>query len=91
VQTFCVEVVGVPEAVLPDFDLYPNPARDRVMLRAPLPIQTVRVLDATGRVMLEERAGSELVEIGIEQVTPGAYLVEVHTAEGRAVKRLVVH
>ena len=91
VQTFCVEVVGVPEAALPDFDLYPNPARDRVMLRAPLPIQTVRVLDATGRMMLEERAGSELVDIGIEQVTPGAYLVEVHTAEGRAVKRLVVH
>jgi len=91
VQTFCVEVVGVPDmASGPQIALYPNPARGQVMLRASRPIQSVRVLDATGRVMLDQRVGSDLATLGIENLVAGAYMVEAQTAEGRSVKRLVV-
>ena len=91
VQTFCVEVVGMPELDFgPQIALYPNPARGQVMLRAWHPIQSVRVLDATGRVMLDQRVGSEVATLGIEHLVAGAYLVEAITTEGRSVKRLVV-
>lgn len=91
VRTFCVEVVGVPETIAaPELVLWPNPAREQVMLRAAQPIQAVRVLDAMGRLAIEERPGSTQAAIGIERLAAGTYLVQALTAEGVSMKRLVV-
>ncbi|MDQ7039684.1 MAG: endonuclease/exonuclease/phosphatase family protein [Rhodothermus sp.] len=75
--------------------LYPNPARDRATLiwdgdRGPV---TIRIWDVLGRLVRQwERlpaSGSQRLEIDLEGLTAGVYLVEVIMRDRRVSRRLV--
>jgi len=71
------------------FELYPNPATDVLYLRH-MPVgAVVRMLDVTGRVLVEERASSDRMELQMAAQAPGVYLVSV-LHEGVAVTHRVV-
>ncbi|MBL7957198.1 MAG: trypsin-like peptidase domain-containing protein [Flavobacteriales bacterium] len=90
VQTFCLEGVGVSESEPIDLAVYPNPANETLWLQAPEALRRVLVRDACGRVLLEERPGSNTTSIDARRLAIGAYLLEAETASGRVVKRFVV-
>jgi len=91
VQTFCVEVVGVDElAAQPDASVFPNPARDQVIVRATMAMNRLRVHDATGRLMLDVQPASTQHTFDTRAFAEGTYLVISEMPNGRSVKRLVV-
>lgn len=82
--------VSVAEHAAPfAFELFPNPAKDMLYLRNVPTGAVVRMLDLTGRVMLEERASTDRMELPVASQAPGVYLVSV-LHEGYAVTHRVV-
>lgn len=71
------------------FELFPNPANDVLSLRNVPTGAVVRMLDLTGRVMLEERASTDRMELPVASQAPGVYLMSV-LHEGYAVTHRVV-
>lgn len=74
---------------------FPNPATDHVMLRPNLPQHgsfDVTFLDLQGRIALKRSMNytGELLRIGIEDIKPGVYIVEIAQAGHRSSHRLVV-
>lgn len=80
--------VAEPDAPF-TFELYPNPATDVLYLRQVPVGAVVRILDAVGRVLQEERATSDRMELPMAAQAPGVYLVSV-LHEGYAITHRVV-
>lgn len=66
------------------FELFPNPASGVLFLRNVPTGAVVRMLDLTGRVLLEQRATTDRLELPVAAQAPGVYLVSV-LLEGYAV------
>ncbi|MCU0320051.1 MAG: T9SS type A sorting domain-containing protein [Flavobacteriales bacterium] len=82
--------VSVAEQSAPfTLELFPNPASDMLFLRN-VPIgAAVRLLDLTGRVLLQERATSDRMELYMTGQAPGIYLMSAQY-EGYATTHRVV-
>jgi hypothetical protein len=61
-----------------DFDVYPNPAADRIIIgmRNPIPA-AISVSDMTGRVLIERKPDSSPYTLETDILTPGLYIVTV--------------
>ncbi|MBS1567877.1 MAG: T9SS type A sorting domain-containing protein, partial [Bacteroidetes bacterium] len=87
--------VGIPESnAKASWTLYPNPATGAITLAFGPDQGTgrLKIMDLTGRVLIEKTvstSGNMQLELG-DKVAPGQYLVEVSTAQGRSVQRLVL-
>jgi hypothetical protein len=70
--------------------IFPNPATDAVQIQGQ-GLTAVRLMDISGRVILEENIVSDRHTVRLESVPPGLYLIEVRDAQGRRqAKKLVV-
>jgi uncharacterized delta-60 repeat protein len=82
--------VSVDEHAAPfAFELFPNPAADVIFLRNVPTGAVVRMVDLTGRVLLEQRATTDRTELPVASQAPGVYLLSV-LHEGHAVTHRVV-
>ena len=82
--------VSVAEQPAPfAFQLFPNPATDVLHLRNVPTGAVVRLLDVTGRVLLEQRTATDRVELPVAAHATGIYLVSVQH-DGVAVTHRVV-
>ncbi|MEE4178277.1 MAG: T9SS type A sorting domain-containing protein [Bacteroides sp.] len=82
---------SVPNLALTEVRLFPNPASSRVTIRSGSPIQTIRILDLTGKGVTEipiPNASEKVIDLaGIEA---GIYFVQVITSRGIKVQKLQV-
>jgi len=77
------------------FELLPNPAKEKVELRNPEfkgKDGLIELLDISGRRVVEYlvRSGSEIIEIDVSRLHSGLYLCRVRTRENIATKKLVI-
>jgi len=88
------DLVGVGEEEI-IAGLYPNPARDLVMVTIPCGPGTlkVRMTDLTGRKMLsmEHESPSPSFNIDVSAFPPGVYLVNLQCGEYTATRKLVIN
>ncbi len=71
-------------------DLYPNPAKDFVSVRAEFEIDQVAVYSLRGELLLSIQPDSKDVRMGISRFGSGMYLVRIITDNGVVTKRLVI-
>ena len=82
------------ELVARSLSIYPNPAQGVLNIEMESlggTIQRVTMMDLTGRVVYareEMRTSRETIDVS--RLTPGLYLVEVRTADGRASKKVII-
>ena len=88
-STGVVCLTGEVAAVVPSFDVFPNPASDRVEVVC-AGMKSLAVYDALGRKVLERNADSDRVSLTLDGVQAGLYVVIVDCAEGRLVKKLEI-
>ena len=80
--------VNVNEFSALKFNVYPNPAKDKVVIEAQSNIQQVMLMGVNG-VMLEERkANSKQVELNLEGYSKGIYVVRIVTEDGVATQKI---
>lgn len=71
--------VGVNDYSRVEMNIWPNPASDYVNVSADSDIQSVRVMDLQGHLVLNEQCEGQEVRINISSLSAGAYVVSIHT------------
>lgn len=72
-----------------DVRLYPNPAAGRVTVAAE-GMRSVRLVNLMGQVVLSRQQQASSAVLDLQRIPAGIYFVRVETADGVAVKKLVV-
>jgi len=62
--------------------LYPNPATDIVYIQADNNIRSLRVMDYTGKVVVQREYNSQTINLNVSALASGIYMVEVTANNG---------
>lgn len=89
--------IGVPEKDLPEFTLYPNPARENlwVMPDGATRVVSLTVLDLSGRTVISksfglEDSGAAARQVDIRSLSPGTYIVQINTGNGISSRKISI-
>ena len=82
-ETPCT-LVGLHELAGPVLRAYPNPATDVLLLQWPswTPGSLLRMYDATGRLVQQERPGGPAHQLSVAHLAPGAYRIQLVGTHG---------
>jgi hypothetical protein len=63
--------------------LYPDPAINTVLIEADKNISTLRLLDYTGKIVMQKTINSTSAKMNISGLVAGIYMIELSTADGQ--------
>lgn len=83
-------MAGLNEDIL-NFNLSPNPANDLIKIKGDYSIESVSIIDVTGSmIQSKEMISTKELEIAVDDLPNGIYLLRVETTEGTSLKRFSV-
>lgn len=83
-------VTGINESAFLDFLIYPNPVSDVVNIAGEAEISDIRIVDLSGRVVLQQSAnGARMLQLSTTDLPSGMYLLEIYSAKSRVVREIV--
>ena len=91
-QSVPPEVLGTDDFFAQKFNLYPNPATNVVNITNSenLLVQQIALYDTAGKLIKTENYNNKTeIQLNVENLTSGTYLLHLKTNEGTAVKKLV--
>ncbi len=72
------------------FEIYPNPTNGLITIVTPShELKTIRLVDVTGRVILEMQELNELTDLDLSKYSKGVYYLNVKTATGTLTKKVI--
>ncbi len=84
-------ILGVHTNQLPtSISIYPNPASGQVHIQSNQMINRVRVFDIGGRLIQSENGGEKALLLQTNQLEKGIYFLQVETAAGSHIEKLIV-
>ena len=88
---FCI-TLGLDEFSLANsVSVYPNPANESItVLTDGLNMTKVELMNIAGQIISSTEVNSTLVKVDVSTVSSGVYFVKVFSAEGTAVKQLII-
>ena len=81
---------GINAVLQEQVSLRPNPATTRVQVASPVAMTRIVVTDLQGRTLLELPVTADTAELDTSTWPRGTVIVTVHTAQGKAVKKLAL-
>jgi hypothetical protein len=83
--------VGLTEAEVNSLSyVFPNPAKDEVMVASSLNMERVEIVNMLGQVVYSADVNANSVKVNTAEMGAGNYLVKMYTEAGMATKKLVV-
>ena len=83
--------VGLTEAEVNSLSyIFPNPAKDEVMVASSLTMERVEIVNMLGQVVFAADVNANSVKVNTAEMGAGNYLVKMYTEAGMATKKLVV-
>lgn len=70
--------------------IFPNPTHESITIEYPITMYSVRILDAMGKSLLFEATNATSLHLSLKSITPGRYLVEITSEDGRSHMPLIV-
>ena len=70
--------------------IFPNPAKDEVMVASSLTMERVEIVNMLGQVVFAADVNANSVKVNTAEMGAGNYLVKMYTEAGMATKKLVV-
>ncbi|MCA1747014.1 MAG: T9SS type A sorting domain-containing protein, partial [Bacteroidales bacterium] len=83
-------VVGTGEQHNNRIAVYPNPAKDHIMVKSAIQIKTVRVYDLAGKLLLQENIENDFAKIHLQEFQPGVYTLKVGTAGETMIRKIII-
>ncbi|MGS2726318.1 DUF7619 domain-containing protein [Psychroserpens sp. BH13MA-6] len=90
---FVEENLSVNEIQSLSFQLSPNPAKDRLNIIFPNPVENIQIsiLDLQGKIVLESQlTGNQIQTLDVSALQSGMYFVKVNNQKNQMVKKLVI-
>src|SRR5690606_35951710 len=91
-QSVPPEVLSAANFLAEKFNLYPNPATNVVTItnNENMVVQQVAVYDTTGKLISTQNFSEQAkIQLNVEHLASGTYLLHLQTAQGIAVKKMV--
>jgi large repetitive protein len=91
-QKFTITVTpasAINETTADTFTISPNPATDRIKIKAGVIITSVQIIDITGKVISKQICDDNEVSIDVDNLSNGLYFVKVKLGDGFKVKKLI--
>ncbi len=86
-----VSGTGLTEAEVNSLSyVYPNPAKDEVLVASSLTMERVEIVNMLGQVVFAADVNANSVKVNTAEMGAGNYLVKMYTEAGMATKKLVV-
>jgi len=86
-------IAGINSQNLPSFNVYPNPATRKVFIDfLGQSIEQINLMDISGKVMrqIETEATERIIEIDVNDLPKGMYLLELKNEQNHNIKKLIV-
>ena len=84
------DTTGINDDYMTDFNVYPNPVKDRLYIETSTQIQSIEVYDVYGRLQVTKTPSHQGdLSVDVSDLNSGIYFVKVKTEEGNIVKRIV--
>ncbi len=80
--------VNVNELAAVKFNVYPNPATDKVVIEAQNDIQQLTLMGIKGEILEDRKINSNKVELNLEGYSKGMYVVRIVTEDGVATRKI---
>jgi hypothetical protein len=84
-------LVGINELQAGDFEIFPNPASQKVTVNSAIIIKNIRVLNNFGQQILDKEVNNTHFEINVSQYKPGIYFIKIETGDGLTVKKMTIN
>jgi hypothetical protein len=81
--------VGVTEAQMSIMDIHPNPVKDRLSIQTSGAGLEVKILDFSGRILVAEKTISYLIQLDLQFLPPGLYILKATDTNASTLKKLV--
>lgn len=89
-EDFGPETLSVDDVSEGLVKVFPNPAREMIHIQSHEKITRVAVTDLTGRTIITDTPGALQSRLNVSGMNPGMYILEITTANGRDIRRIVV-
>ena len=70
-------------------DLYPNPTRDKLFIKTSEPIKTIEIFSMTGTLVQRQSCWSDNMEINVQSLNSGMYVIRLVTDHAIETRRFV--
>ncbi len=77
-------VVGRPEPIAAGYQVYPNPANDRLVVKTDGEVSDMRICDLQGRLVAQQRLTGMRSEVNVSALPEGCYIYSLHGEDGIA-------
>ncbi len=74
-----------------NFQVYPNPFANNLTLQTEKETGQMRIVDMTGRILLQQEVEGKTTTINTKQLKPGYYLVEVQQGDTTQTQKIIKH
>jgi hypothetical protein len=94
-QLFTVDcTINVTEVVeseeSPTVNVYPNPASQQVTVVSATPMSRCLLMNSLGQVVMDKRVNETMIQLDVDRLAPGIYLLRAQTANGDAIQRVMI-
>ena len=85
------DVITSGETFATDDDLlvFPNPVSNILSIRAGCEIESLKLFDVYGRLILLLNVGSDSYELGLEELPKGFYILRIVTIKGTCIRKII--
>lgn len=81
--------VGVDGISKEQVSIFPNPAESVLFVNSDVPVEHVSVYDLAGRVVLQFSAADNHLEVPLDGLTQGVYIIRINTSDNQIVKKFI--
>ena len=78
-----------PADVVPNIDIFPNPADDNVNIISNVEMIGLKIIDLNGKTVQEVKVNNDIFITDISSLLSGFYMVNIQTEKGIISKRLI--
>ena len=80
---------GMGEQTKINITIFPNPAKDKLIIEVSAPINLIEIYNINGALMYRQKNCSEIMEINVENYAVGTYMIRLFTEDAVVVRRFV--
>ncbi len=86
-----VLITGIDVLNAEGFEIFPNPASDKITVKSSSEIENIHVYNNSGQLILDKEVNALQFEINVAQYECGIYFVKVETGEGVILRKITVN
>ncbi|MGM0498191.1 MAG: InlB B-repeat-containing protein, partial [Bacteroidota bacterium] len=84
-------ITSIDPALSESIEIYPNPTEGEFSLKTDNPEGYVKILNLTGKIILEKQINKDILHIDLSDQPSGVYLIKITSDENTLTKKLILN